>query len=262
MVSDHTERIPRLYAAASLKLEVGEWPRPRGRDRIPRLYAAASLKLGRVRRLARRPGGIPRLYAAASLKLDEVDGVDAIDRRGIPRLYAAASLKPGLGITPVAHVLGIPRLYAAASLKLPIESSDGITQLLYSAALCRGLIEACHTVAAHSATAGYSAALCRGLIEASSARCPRWPACTSYSAALCRGLIEACRPTMACTASTSRIPRLYAAASLKPDSPSPITTHCKSYSRLYAAASLKLAPRTEYRVDRVDVFRGSMPRPH
>ena len=63
--------------------------------------------------------------------------------------------------------------------------------MLFSAALCRGLIE--EAGLRHRAT--FSAALCRGLIEA-------WPCGatgasfsaatnTAFSAALCRGLIEA-----------------------------------------------------------------------
>ena len=40
-------RIPRLYAAASLKREIGLELAERGDARIPRLYAAASLKLGK-----------------------------------------------------------------------------------------------------------------------------------------------------------------------------------------------------------------------
>ena len=85
----------------------------------------------------------------------------------------------------------------------------------YSAALCRGLIEAqefrshgtvfypgiprLYAAASlkrrarrsrHRRLPWYSAALCRGLIEASRRiRIESW--CTMYSAALCRGLIEA-----------------------------------------------------------------------
>ena len=63
--------------------------------------------------------------------------------RRIPRLYAAASLKPvpRRGCGAAAH-RGIPRLYAAASLKrLPGENLRA-PEIPYSAALCRGLIEA------------------------------------------------------------------------------------------------------------------------
>ena len=82
----------RLYAAASLKQ--CDWTDfEQYHSGIPRLYAAASLKLVNI------PGdeydfagGIPRLYAAASLK--HVIGAEAAKAGlGIPRLYAAASLK-------------------------------------------------------------------------------------------------------------------------------------------------------------------------
>ena len=61
----------------------------------------------------------------------------------------------------------IPRLYAAASLKHKKGPGPHRDNTMYSAALCRGLIEAM-TTSAQSATSGewYSAALCRGLIEA------------------------------------------------------------------------------------------------
>ena len=67
-----------------------------------------------------------------------------------PRLYAAASLKrtiPRCGL-PVCACgrLAFPRLYAAASLKLawyPMDASaTDALRLPFSAALCRGLIEA------------------------------------------------------------------------------------------------------------------------
>ena len=65
----YLDGFPRLYAAASLKLEVCAGTMHPARDRFPRLYAAASLKRLRY---ARRPAGpvtgFPRLYAAASLK--------------------------------------------------------------------------------------------------------------------------------------------------------------------------------------------------
>ena len=69
---------------------------------------------------------IPRLYAAASLKLEKVSLPVWNPERRIPRLYAAASLKP-FGI----HA-----------------SSSSIN--LYSAALCRGLIEAAYRQSAGS----------------------------------------------------------------------------------------------------------------
>ena len=109
---------------------------------------------------------------------------------------------------------------------------------------------------------GYSAALCRGLIEALETLCqiitteegiPRLYAAASlkrgsrrrhalrrrlYSAALCRGLIEALDSDQRLRTRSRRIPRLYAAASLKRVS----------------------GPSDPERRD--PVFRGFMPRPH
>ena len=63
--------------------------------------------------------------------------------------------------------------------------------VLFSAALCRGLIEArAGSRAVARAVARFSAALCRGLIEATMAG-PCGTECRVFSAALCRGLIEA-----------------------------------------------------------------------
>ena len=193
---------------------------------------------------------------------------------------------------------GIPRLYAAASLK-PMDAtswSSGRMPRGYSAALCRGLIEASRWLYSRPAPVVYSAALCRGLIEASAvAAPPHQIRRRMYSAALCRGLIEA---TVVFTRSAvghrqaGRIPRLYAAASLKRDelgrivrSPSLRTWYsaalCRGLieaalealveactlsgiPRLYAAASLKRRRVTivHHQVGRDRVFRGFMPRPH
>ena len=111
---------------------------------IPRLYAAASLK--RRESLRRGPPGrnrIPRLYAAASLKRRSGHDVQSVVRRSIPRLYAAASLKHRLAVTLWQDILvSIPRLYAAASLKQRAGLGPSGLERQYSAALCRGLIEA------------------------------------------------------------------------------------------------------------------------
>ena len=62
---------------------------------------------------------------------------------GIPRLYAAASLKPAPCEAPVRRRRRrIPRLYAAASLKQSRRGAFPCRRCWYSAALCRGLIEA------------------------------------------------------------------------------------------------------------------------
>ena len=61
----------------------------------------------------------------------------------------------------------------------------------------------------------------------------------------------------------ARIPRLYAAASLKHHQRADgHDAGAEGIPRLYAAASLKLRPRTGSHLDRRDVFRGFMPRPH
>ena len=86
---------------------------------------------------------IPRLYAAASLKHRPLRGDLAARRARIPRLYAAASLKRGAQLPRHdATWWRIPRLYAAASLKLSGDADNVRFLVGYSAALCRGLIEA------------------------------------------------------------------------------------------------------------------------
>ena len=60
----------------------------------------------------------------------------------------------------------IPRLYAAASLKLMTQRTKAELKAAYSAALCRGLIEAALLGGRVLRGRQYSAALCRGLIEA------------------------------------------------------------------------------------------------
>ena len=256
---------------------------------IPRLYAAASLKLA----VAGRGGEFPGSYSAALCRgLIEADCHGGSRRRGggysaalcrglieasargrraahrprrIPRLYAAASLKPRRNRTRSnAHRIGIPRLYAAASLKPPILYTNCRVQPSYSAALCRGLIEA---ICIHAASSSIPSGIPRLYAAASlkrwkRRRCGR-PA--MYSAALCRGLIEArCRERRMRPRRTG-IPRLYAAASLKRlDAVDVLPAHVAVYSaalcrglieahtvhrcslhrrgripRLYAAASLK-----------------------
>ncbi len=67
---------------------------------------------------------------------------------------------------PAVIPAGFPRLYAAASLKLPEPANGSSTIPPFSAALCRGLIEALHAIMHFRIDTGFSAALCRGLIEA------------------------------------------------------------------------------------------------
>ena len=76
--------------------------------------------------------------------------IEAIDDEGhlcmhdlrFPRLYAAASLKPLEPLTQACGAPGFPRLYAAASLKLIVDQARVVVDGEFSAALCRGLIEA------------------------------------------------------------------------------------------------------------------------
>ena len=65
----------------------------------------------------------------------------------------------------------------------------------FSAALCRGLIEARGAIRHRPRLSAFSAALCRGLIEAAGSACSR-TASPPFSAALCRGLIEAAMATL------------------------------------------------------------------
>ena len=59
-----------------------------------------------------------------------------------PRLYAAASLKPWASSTGKLSGARFPRLYAAASLKPGASLGKLARERRFSAALCRGLIEA------------------------------------------------------------------------------------------------------------------------
>ena len=83
----------------------------------------------------------------------------------------------------------------------------------FSAALCRGLIEARVPRAIWWEMSAFSAALCRGLIEAGGNQRALLPY-QRFSAALCRGLIEATK-VHSTRPRPRRFPRLYAAASLK-----------------------------------------------
>ena len=110
---------------------------------FPRLYAAASLKRGASLSMV----FLARAFSAALCRgLIEARHPAQRPHRTIlcfPRLYAAASLKHGGHHLPhVDRLLGFPRLYAAASLKQTSRSSPMTTATVFSAALCRGLIEA------------------------------------------------------------------------------------------------------------------------
>ena len=208
--------------------------------RFPRLYAAASLK---------HPGVRPRLHLRAPFSAALCRGlIEARER-----------------VPSCACLLRFPRLYAAASLKrsMPRPSTHprgGGAGVPFSAALCRGLIEAVRLYDSRDA-----AALCRGLIEARPCAAPTSRVFRSSAHALV----------------TARFPRLYAAASLKRYYGVMPRPHCnysgeaRSFSaalcrglieagltgfpRLYAAASLMVLDAAAYTGT---VFRGFMPRPH
>ena len=132
---------PRLYAAASLKrrvIDLGMLPADQFSAALCRgLIEACAPSCGTSPSRAR----FPRLYAAASLKRVAADEC-AGDLDSFPRLYAAASLKQGAREAWGAMRDGFPRLYAAASLKqMRVARIDRAVEL-FSAALCRGLIEA------------------------------------------------------------------------------------------------------------------------
>ena len=231
-------RFPRLYAAASLKHPRRADPRPHRPPGFPRLYAAASLKhreLPRRRDVAIRR--FPRLYAAASLKQVQ-RGLPHVHERRFPRLYAAASLKHGWHLHDVHGPARFPRLYAAASLKLPP----------------LGVLA--------QRRPGFSAALCRGLIEATQAPSSSRPI-VWFSAALCRGLIEAAASTGGSSSASPGFPRLYAAASLKrgrrrrtPSGPR------RGFSAALCRGLIEARTRSRRIRWRPAVFRGFMPRPH
>ena len=136
-------RFPRLYAAASLKHDAGPARRPPRCGRFPRLYAAASLK----RYAASGRGGTGGGWFSAALCRGLIEAWSRPPARAgragsFPRLYAAASLKRDrVGLLDVGGA-GFPRLYAAASLKRAAAPGACAPPRAFSAALCRGLIEA------------------------------------------------------------------------------------------------------------------------
>ena len=108
-----------------------------------------------------------------------------------PRLYAAASLKPILKGTPAfcaaafsaalcrglieaavraakgqENVRGFPRLYAAASLKLPFCSASFMPDISFPRLYAAASLKHQNGRIAYALVTGFSAALCRGLIEA------------------------------------------------------------------------------------------------
>ena len=156
-----------------------------------------------------------------------------------------------------------PRLYAAASLKLARPMNRRPPEASFSAALCRGLIEAIllrsiintfdtgfpRLYAAASLKHlqspldqppldPFSAALCRGLIEAYQTGLAG-ALTVRFSAALCRGLIEAHSPLRRLTRSTSFSAALCRGLIEAPRAFKSGTPGKARFPRLYAAASLK-----------------------
>ena len=227
----------------------------------------------------------PRLYAAASLKLL----YRVMWRRR--RIAISAALCRGLieARQPNRHAGRssgrFPRLYAAASLKRLSLSQRTSFRTPISAALCRGLIEATIQPASHRRAMRISAALCRGLIEAAPCNTVD-QACVSISAALCRGLIEAGVAGVSARVCATGFPRLYAAASLKPDAATCRVRPCSRISAALCRGLIEAGPfelrtggtkaisaalcRGLIEADRLFVtrqfehwdFRGFMPRPH
>ena len=184
---------------------------------FPRLYAAASLKPDRPRAMVVSSKAFSAALCRGLIEAAPCPATWSPSPAGFPRLYAAASLKLGksAGNHGLRHAC-FPRLYAAASLKRRAMTTLKTEGAAFSAALCRGLIEAGRFPSRRSAGAPrfprlyaaaslkppqgaamtrrtvptFSAALCRGLIEAGQARGAA-RAQGRFSAALCRGLIEA-----------------------------------------------------------------------
>ena len=259
--SPDTHGFPRLYAAASLKRRVRvrrvRWPTAR----FPRLYAAASLKhrapapapghahtfsaalcRGLIEAWQRAHGtglairGFPRLYAAASLKPGFALTGHIAEIR-FPRLYAAASLKPHTTVAARLAIAGFPRLYAAASLKLHRCAHAAICVILFSAALCRGLIEAPSSPRRPSAS--------------------RWRFPRLYAAASLKPLMRI--PDVVVV---GRFPRLYAAASLKHAGCSGAHAVRPGFSAALCRGLIEAPGLALSAIPGASVFRGFMPRPH
>ena len=165
------------------------------------------------------------------------------------------------GMTSSVRMMRFPRLYAAASLKLPLGRIESRRQQRFPRLYAAASLKPNEVTHQRERVAGFSAALCRGLIEARrgsrrardcGARFPRL-----YAAASLKHLRLHDRRQM-----RGGFPRLYAAASLKQTMPRCEYTRSSGFPRLYAAASLKQAGFLLLDCVPDAVFRGSMPRPH
>ena len=111
-------------------------------------------------------------------------------------------------------------------------------------------------------TSRFSAALCRGLIEADMRRGSRTGTSPSFPRLYAAASLKLNAHSRITVVSRTRFPRLYAAASLKLRDALTGLACSLSFPRLYAAASLKHF-RAATRLRRTGrVFRGFMPRPH
>ena len=157
---------------------------------------------------------------------------------------------------------GFPRLYAAAPLERLAVAVLALVARAFSAALCRGLIEATRQAEPQMNDPMFSAALCRGLIEATRCRSRFASTLTGFSAALCRGLIEARAVCGRYGPSVGSFPRLYAAASLKPDGGVAGDPAEASFSAALCRGLIEARRSRTTRHAHPAVFRGFMPRPH
>ena len=134
----------------------------------------------------------------------------------------------------------------------------------FSAALCRGLIEAIRIWNLDGTGTGtFSAALCRGLIEAFYATPGEFLAVWGFPRLYAAASLKRYKNLDDLRARIAGFPRLYAAASLKRyKNLDDLRARIAGFPRLYAAASLKQdCVRVLCRLSD-DVFRGFMPRPH
>ena len=112
-------------------------------DCFPRLYVAASLKLQVARDHRLRHGEFSAALCRGLIEAVLSLTIAPIGRKCFPRLYVAASLKLHLPLRrQLAAPERFPRLYVAASLKRDGEQRRAHRDREFSAALCRGLIEA------------------------------------------------------------------------------------------------------------------------
>ena len=132
----------------------------------------------------------------------------------------------------------------------------------FSAALCRGLIEAMRPLlVSFKRPMGFP----RLYAAASLKRAHRgalFSVPCRFSAALCRGLIEARTGSRRSTTTRACFPRLYAAASLKPLRPVHLRPAFPEFSAALCRGLIEAAANEASVCPMVPVFRGFMPRPH